>query len=35
MPYRQMQSHAAADAEPEEVRLRHPQVLQQADDVGG
>jgi hypothetical protein len=34
MPYRQMECDTAADAEPEDVRLRHLQVLQQADDVG-
>jgi hypothetical protein len=34
MPYRQVEGDAAAHAEPEDVRLRHLQVLQQADDVG-
>jgi hypothetical protein len=35
VPYRQVERDAAADAESEDVRLRHPQMLQQADDVGG
>ena len=34
MPNRQVKSHTTADAKPEEVGLRHPQVLQQTDDVG-